>query len=158
MWWGGASWIVAAPVSCSWWPTYTFLGSGTEEVEQCEAAPCITWWSSLHLLSHVYLLLVLHFSCTASKQSVLNSNCVVGCKCRRHTGSGGRPVNCTSPSCLYLLSIPACPLAINVTLSYPPHTHMATGSCVHGKLQTHMDIHACTNNKFAQSSTGTVSN
>lgn len=44
------------------------------------------------------------------------------------------------PPCL-----PACPLAINVTLSYPPHTHMATGRyCALEITIAHGHTHACT--------------
>lgn len=61
-----------------------------------------------------------------------------------HTGSGGRPANCISPSCLCPPSLPACPLAINATLSYPPHTHMTNGSfCAHTLTHTHTHAQTC---------------
>lgn len=76
-------------------------------------------------------LLVSHLHCTASKQTGFRSSSGSWAECRRDTGSGGRQENCISPSCLCPHSLPACPLVINVTLSYPPHTHMAAGSTVY---------------------------
>lgn len=71
--------------------------------------------------------------------------CYVGCERRTHrkwwaTGKLYFPflsMSSLPPTCL-----PACPLAINVTRSYPPHTHVAaeswlcTPNCTHAQADT----------------------